>query len=109
MMIAALPSPVLTYFTAANARDIEGMLAPFAEEASVVDEGVERQGRAAIRAWIEETTSKYAPTLEPTGLGGTATQPSVTTRVAGRFAGSPIDLTFGFTLDSHRIVRLEIR
>jgi hypothetical protein len=102
-----LPRPISTYFAAFNAPDIEGMLAPFADHPTVRDEGVERDGRSAIRNWMEETTRKYRATAEPKNVGGTTGRPSVTTVVAGNFPGSPIELTFRFTLEHDQITRLE--
>lgn len=108
-MPATLPDPLALYFAATNNHDIDAMLAPFAEDAIVKDEGQERQGRAAIRAWMEETTSKYRATAEPINIAGTDSNMIVTSRVSGTFPGSPVELRFAFTLAGGKIAHLEIR
>ena len=63
-MSTDLPEPLAAYFAAANAHDIDAMLAPLRRDAVVQDEGQERRGLAAIREWMEETTRKYRVTVE---------------------------------------------
>ncbi|HZS40993.1 MAG TPA: nuclear transport factor 2 family protein [Polyangia bacterium] len=48
-----------SYFAAAHARDVDGMIAGFAEDAVVEDEGRQHRGRVAIRGWMKETIEKY--------------------------------------------------
>jgi len=103
-----LPAPIAAYFRSADARDVEAALAPFAEEAVVHDEEQERRGRAAIREWIAETTTKYRSTVEVMRVAKTAAGATVTGLVSGDFPGSPVELDFAFTLDGARIARLEI-
>jgi Uncharacterized conserved protein len=107
-MPTELPKPLAAYFAAVNTRDIDAMLAPFAESATVKDEGQERRGRAAIREWIVETTTKYGVTIEVLEVAGMAPNITVTGHVSGNFPGSPIDLRYAFILDGQRIARLEI-
>jgi hypothetical protein len=103
-----VPQPVADYFAAQNAHDIDAMLASFAEGGLVIDEGKDRRGLAAIRDWIEETTSKYRPSVAVLGSVETAAGTTATVRVSGTFPGSPIDITYGFTLKDGKIARLEI-
>jgi hypothetical protein len=103
-----LPEPVAAYFAAFNAQDIDAMLAPFAETATVKDEGQERYGVAAIREWMEETTSNYRPTVEVLNVAGTDSETVVTGRVSGTFPGSPVDLRYFVTLAGGKVSRLEI-
>jgi ketosteroid isomerase-like protein len=103
-----LPEPIADYFTAKNIRDIDAMLAPFAEQAVVKDEGQELRGRAAIRAWMEETTGKYGVTVEATGVEGKDGSTVVTALVSGNFPGSPAELRYVFELTEREIARLEI-
>src|SRR5712692_8859256 len=107
-MSTKLPEPLAAYFAAVNIHDIDAMLAPFSEAASVKDEGQERRGLAAIRQWIEETTRKYGVTIAVTNVAETTGNTTVTGRVSGNFPGSPVDLRYAFILDGKKIARLEI-
>jgi hypothetical protein len=102
-----LPAPIRDYFDSANVANIDGMIAPFADVAIVVDEGTERSGRHAIREWMEETR-KYGARATPERIDESAGLSAVTALVSGNFPGSPIHLTYRFRLDRDRIVRLEI-
>jgi hypothetical protein len=103
-----LQEPLDAYFSAKNQRNIDAMLAPFATDATVKDEGQEMHGHTAIRAWMEETTRKYGVTVEAKGVeakdGGTV----VTALVSGNFPGSPAELRYSFQLGGGKIARLEI-
>ena len=85
------------------------MLAAFAEDAVVKDEGSTRRGQKAVREWIEEVTEKYHPKFEVAdvvdeGEGST----KVTGLVSGTFPGSPIRLRYAFRIDAGKIGYLEI-
>lgn len=107
-MTISLPEKLAAYFAAVNKRDIDGMLAPFAEDALIRDEGEDMRGRAEIRAWIEKTTEKYtiAAEVQDTEARGEALR--VSALVSGTFPGSPIVLHYDFTLRNGEIVHLEI-
>ena len=107
-MTLALPVPISAYFAAKNARDVDGMVAPFADDAGVRDEAHEYHGRAAIHAWMRETTGKYAVTAEPLAVAAAGNKAIVSARVSGTFPGSPVMLDYAFTLADERIARLEI-
>ena len=96
------------YFEAKNRKDIDAALAPFAEDAVVKDEGHTHRGRAAIRAWMEETTAKYDDTAEPSGVEVENGRVKVAALVSGNFPGSPATLHFVFRLDVDCISHLEI-
>jgi hypothetical protein len=51
-----LPKLIAAYFAATNRHDIDAMLVPFAEDATVK----ERDGLAAVREWMEETPGSTA-------------------------------------------------
>lgn len=108
-MKAKLPAPLEAYFSAVNAGDVDAMLAPFAADAAVRDEGKVRRGRTAVREWILETTEKYHPAFEVVDVAdegvGTAV---VTGLVSGTFPGSPVRLRYSFMVDAGKITRLEI-
>lgn len=103
-----LPEPIAAYFAAVNVHDIEAAFAPFAETATVKDEGQERRGAAAIREWIEDTTRKYRVTVVVTEVNETDGKTVATGQVSGTFPGSPLQLHYTFTLDGEKIARLEI-
>lgn len=107
-MATSLPAPLSAYFAAANDHDIDAMLAPFAEEAVVEDEGRLRRGRAAIRQWMDETTRKYGVTVEVLDVAQTESKTVVTGLVSGNFPGSPARLHYAFAIDGEKIARLEI-
>ncbi|MEP9389194.1 nuclear transport factor 2 family protein [Mesorhizobium sp. KR9-304] len=96
------------YFEAKNRKDIDAALAPFAEGAIVKDESHTHRGRAAIRAWMEETTAKYDDTAEPSGVEVENGRVKVAALVSGNFPGSPATLHFMFRLDADCISHLEI-
>ncbi|MDX6411086.1 MAG: hypothetical protein QOE91_602, partial [Gaiellaceae bacterium] len=66
-MSTNLPDVVSRYFERDRERDIESIVALFAEDATVIDEGEERHGTAEIRAWQTGAASKYTYTTEITG------------------------------------------
>ncbi len=107
-MTLALPLPIAAYYDAKNRHDINAMLAPFAENALVHDEGHDHRGRAAIRAWMEEATRKYRVTSTPEESSTDGGDVVVRALVAGDFPGSPARLTYRFTLVNDRIARLSI-
>jgi hypothetical protein len=108
-MSVAMPAPLAAYFAAKNRHDVDAALAAFAETAVVEDEGQRRRGHAAIRAWLEETTRKYRPTVEVTGVSEAAGRTIVTGLVSGDFPGSPVELRFAFGLEGGRVTSLAIR
>jgi hypothetical protein len=107
-MSIELPAPIAAYFEARNAFDLDASVAPFGDDALVKDEDQEYRGRAAIRAWIEETTRKYRPKIEPKSMQVTAGDVLVSGLVSGEFPGSPLLLDHAFTLSGQKIVLLEI-
>lgn len=102
-----LPLPISNYF-AADSVDSEAAAKCFTENAVVKDEAHTHTGRAAIRQWKEEVSKKYQYTNEPLTCEEQAGRTVVTTRVAGSFPGSPVDLRFCFELDGDEIASLEI-
>jgi hypothetical protein len=95
------------YFELAPRSDREAYFAQFAEDALVEDEGRERKGIDAIRAWRGEVppVTYTVQTIEPSGAGHDAH-----VDVSGDFPGSPVRLAFHFefTADGH-IAVLTIR
>jgi hypothetical protein len=109
-MKPVLPDILDRYFTAQNAHDIDAMVACFAPDAVVRDEGKDIVGTQAIRAWKIETGAKYRITAEPIESRLEAGRTVIVAKVSGTFPGSPANLTyrFGFSADG-LIGVLEIR
>ena len=109
-MSPQLPDILDRYFKAQNAHDIDAMVACFAPDAVVQDEGHEYIGAEAIRAWKIGTSAKYRITATPLESQTEGDRTVVVVKVAGTFPGSPANLTyrFGFSADG-RIGALEVR
>ena len=109
-MKADLPEILGGYFAAQNRDDIDAMVACFAADAAVRDEGRDIVGRDAIRAWKKETSAKYRISAEPIECHVEDDRTIVLVKVSGTFDGSPANLAyrFGFSGDG-RIGALEIR
>ncbi len=107
-MIENLPIPVDRYFSGKNSRDFATAVSGFSRSAVVVDEGRRHVGPDAIRAWMTATAAAYDDRSEVLGVTATGAGVEVSARVSGTFAGSPITLRFGFTLDGDGITGLEI-
>ena len=103
-----LPEPLGSYFAAVNKQDIDGMLAPFAADAVVKDEGRTHHGGRAVREWVEEVTKKYHPAFEVADVVDDGPAIVVTGLVSGTFPGSPVRLSYAFELAGAKITRLEI-
>ena len=108
-MIDNLPKPIALYVEAENTGDVKLFDQCFAEDAVVRDENETHEGLGAIKEWKAETKTKYQHTIEPLKFLEKDNQAIVTNRLAGNFPGSPIELEFAFTLNSDKIVLLEIR
>jgi ketosteroid isomerase-like protein len=107
-MTQPLPQALAAYYAAKNQHDIDRMLAPFADTATVRDEGEEMCGPAEIRAWMEETTRKYRVTVKVQSVERKSETYAVAAVVSGTFPGSPATLHYHFTLADGRIAHLEI-
>jgi hypothetical protein len=105
-----LPDILDRYFKAQNAHDVDAMVACFAADATVRDEGRGLFGTEAIRTWKIETSAKYRITAKPIESRNEGSRTIVVVNVSGTFDGSPANLTyhFGFSADG-RIGALEVR
>ena len=106
-MTLDLPRPVAAYF-AADREGGEAVARCFTEAAVVKDEGRTRRGRAAIRQWKEEASTRYQYTSEPLACEQREGTVVVTSRLTGTFPGSPVNLRFFFVLEGDQIASLEI-
>jgi ketosteroid isomerase-like protein len=93
-----LPPTLERYFAAQNRHDLEALVACFAPDAVVRDEGATIMGTDAIRTWKQATTAKYQVQASPLRSQAEAGHVLVVARVAGNFPGSPAELTYRFDL-----------
>lgn len=102
-----LPTPIAAYFSADNG-DGDAVSRCFTEQAVVMDEGQTYEGRAAIRQWKADTSTKYNYTSEPMAVERKDGKIIVTSHVVGDFPGSPVDLRYFFVLEGEEIAALEV-
>lgn len=102
-----LPTPIAAYF-AADKGDSETLLQCFIENAVVKDEGHTYKGRATIKKWKTDASTKYEYTSEPFACEQKDGKTIVTSRLTGNFPGSPVNLRYFFDLEGDKIASLEI-
>ena len=108
-MSGVVPDVISRYFDFDAERDIESVMALFADDAEVVDEGEARHGTTAIRAWQTGPASKYTYTTEVTSTDAVGDDRYVVAgRLTGNFPGGTADLKWDFTVEDGRITRLVI-
>lgn len=101
--------PILTaYFEAANAQDVDAFVACFTPDAKVKDEGSIHHGHGNITIWNRSVNEKYNCTHAVKSWTETKGGADVTAQISGTFPGSPLNLTFRFTLVGGKINALEI-
>jgi hypothetical protein len=108
-MTIDVPAVVHRYLKAAEAGDETAVAGCFTEDAVVRDDGRTHAGRAAIIAWREGLAGGPSYTVEV--IGGEPAGPGrhlVVADVAGDFPGSPVRLTYAFTVRHDLISELVI-
>jgi hypothetical protein len=109
-MTFQLPHVLDRYFEVQNAHDVEAIVACFAPDAAVRDEGHDIVGVDAIRSWQRTAIEKYRFTAQPIESRVEAEGAVVVAKVSGTFPGSPVNLTYHFGLSPDgRISTLRIR
>ncbi|GAB4067765.1 nuclear transport factor 2 family protein [Ancylobacter sonchi] len=107
-MSLELPIPIAAY-VAANARlDIDGMLAPFAADAVLRDNGATFRGHAELRHLFEDEVVAVKAIFTPDTMRHEGGQVVVEGPAHGDFKGCPIRFTYRFTLEDDAIRALEI-
>lgn len=106
-MSIELPAAIAAYF-AADRADGAAVAQWFTPDGTVKDEGHLHHGRDAIAEWKTKASSKYNYTSEPFAIREEVGRILVTAHVVGDFPGSPVDLTYAFTLEGDLIASLEI-
>ena len=108
-MSIAVPAVVDRYLQAAAVDDIDALAACFAEDAVVVDDGRTYHGRAEIRTWREDLSGSFEYTVEVLRAeNGGDGRYLVVSKVEGNFPGSPVELTYAFTVHNDLVSELVI-
>jgi hypothetical protein len=104
-----VPTVISHYFELDTERDIEAIVALFAEDATVVDEGGTYRGTAQIHAWQLGPASRYTYETEVFGIEHTEPDRYLATgRLTGNFPGGTADLRWDFTVGANQITHLVI-
>lgn len=105
-----LPATISSFFAAKGGSDTEGVVASFAEDATVWDNGEDRvlHGVAEIRDWLSGTVSGYKLTSEVVSAEKRGDQVVAVVVVAGDFPGSPYKFEYRFNLREDKITELAI-
>jgi hypothetical protein len=107
-MAAPAPDVITRYFAAQAAGDHDALVALFAADAVVIDEGRTRRGTREIRAWRDEVASAYEYTTRLLGVEASGGNYVARVHLEGNFPGGTVDLDHRFTVEGERISRLEI-
>lgn len=102
------PSIIAAFVKAQNDRDTNSVVACFADDAVVHDEGKKMTGLTAITKWSDEGFKKYQCTIDPTGIAKGGKDTLLTATLTGNFPGSPVSLDFRFTIKDDKIGGLTI-
>jgi hypothetical protein len=110
---SSVPQPIRDYFTAMNAFNSEGMIAPFTDDGLVNDIQREFWGSDAIKRWAEkESVGDHVVTTDFTEVKEHHGSWFISTAVDGEYdktgLPSPLILTYYFTLDGDRVSSLII-
>jgi ketosteroid isomerase-like protein len=108
-MPSTAPDAITAYFEADHRRDVDAVVALFADDAVVVDEGETRRGPGEIRAWRQGPASRYQYTTEVFATDRIGEDEYlVTGRLDGNFPGGTANLRWRFILAGNRIRHLHI-
>lgn len=103
------PQALSDYFAATNDGRVDDAAACFTPDALVHDENHDHTGTEEIRAWIDNATRNYSPTVEVNDIQVVDGAYVATGLVSGTFPGSPVTLSFAFTLRDGKISHLAIQ
>ncbi len=111
-VLKQMPQVISDYVTTSNLPDPDGFVACFAEDAVVVDEGQDRQGKDAINSWSAEYHFAVHVKLEPVKAKQEGTEYVVTCKIDGDFDKTglpdPLLLDYHFHVKDGKITRLSI-
>ncbi len=104
MAAVSLPQAVEKLVTAINANDSKALLAVFAPDATVADDGKTWTGETQIREWIGPHLIEPKLIVTPTSYDGNRLVASIN----GEFPGGPQTFAFDFTLQDDAIAHVSI-
>ncbi|MBO0983619.1 nuclear transport factor 2 family protein [Rathayibacter sp. SD072] len=105
MSTITLPDAVDEFVAATNAHDAEALVAVFAADAVVIDDGTTYDTQDRIREWL--TVHQIEPRVVITPMSFESGR--LLASVDGDFPGGPLRFAFDVTETAGRIARLEIR
>ncbi|MGE0881280.1 MAG: nuclear transport factor 2 family protein [Acidimicrobiia bacterium] len=107
--MSRLPEAVASYFAAHDRHDVDGAVAQFAPDATVVDDGQTYTGVDEIRGWLSKAGRQYTYTRTPLdAVEGDDGGWIVRNRLDGNFPGGTVDLAYRFEFHGGRIAKLVI-
>src|SRR5882757_1248447 len=92
------------YVAASNKHDVKSILACFADDAVVHDEGEKLSGKKAIEGWIVKTIKKYKFKFKLLEVKGDGAKVVAAIEVSGTFDGSPVTLDYHFTIKNENFL-----
>ena len=101
-----LPKAIKDLEQAQNNFDSLAYANRFSETAVVLDEGKIHKGKTEIREWIEKANTEYQTVMKP--LEYYEADEILKAEVSGNFPGSPVVLTYHFSLKKGLIESLKI-
>lgn len=107
-MALTLPSPIAAYVDANGRLDLDGMLATFAADAVLVDNGKRFVGHAEIRDLFKEMVIDLKAIFTPDAIRHEGSQVVLEGPAHGDFKGSPIRFVYRFDLQGDVIRAVEI-
>ena len=103
-----IESTIFEYFKASNTKNETKLLALFADDATVVDEGKTHTGIAEIQSWRNKVNSIYDVRFEIIGESSNEDGTIVEAKCSGNFPGSPLVIKHFFVLLGQKISHLKI-
>lgn len=107
-MTLKLPAVIDAFVQAKNKHDSNAVLACFADNAVVYDEGQKIQGLTEIKKWIDAANAKYKVNLDITNIVNIGQQTILTALVSGNFEGRPVPLNYHLSIHEGKITKLKI-
>lgn len=101
-----LPASIAAYFAAEHTP--EALAHCFAADAVMIDDGHTYTGIEAIKTFMAAASAKYGATTVPFAIKDDDGDQIVTAKVTGNFPGSPINLSYRFSLERELISSLEV-
>jgi len=101
---ADLPLAAQQYFDLMDGPDKSLVVAVFAPDAVVLDDGHTYTGHREIRGWLTGPASEFTTTSTWLSATHTADTAAAVIEIAGDFPGSPVILHYRFTMDATGLI-----